>query len=258
MFGRRKIATIVAEFLGTGVITLVFLTTLRSQLALAFFIALAAGLAVSVMTFAVGRVSGGYFNPALTIGAWFSRQISTVTAIIYIAAQMLGGILAYLLFTYLVNNTLPTAKGHYNGRVLTAEVVGTAIFAFGWAASAAYQRVSAAASATIAGVSYVIGLIAASSTVGLAFLNPALALGARTWVWSTYVLGSVLGAIVGFGLYQLLFFGTEVATAEASASALAVEPAIVTKKISARKSTATKKPARSTAKPKTATSRKRR
>ena len=33
MFGRQKVATIVAEFLGTGVLTLVFLSVLRSQLA---------------------------------------------------------------------------------------------------------------------------------------------------------------------------------------------------------------------------------
>lgn len=225
MFGRQKLATIVAEFLGTGVLTLVFLSVLRSQLALGFFIALAAGLALAVMAFAVGRISGGYFNPALTLGAWTSRRLSTVTAAVYIAAQFLGAFLAYLLFTYLINNKLPASKATFNGRVLTAEVVGTAIYAFGFAAALGYQRVANGAYAVVSGVSYVVGILAASSVLGLAFLNPAIALAARTFVWGTYVLGSVIGAVVGFGLYQLLFAAAGEVVDGGSIAAAAATPA---------------------------------
>lgn len=240
MFGRKKVAVVAAEFLGTGVLTLVFLSVLRSQLAIGFFIALAAGLALAVMSFAVGKLSGGYFNPALTLGAWATRQLSTVTAVMYVVAQLLGAYLAYLLFTYLINNTLPASKSDFNAHVLVAEIVGTAIYAFVWCGALAYQRVSAAAYASMAGVSYVVGILAASSVLGLAFLNPAVALGARTWVWGTYVLGPVVGGVVGFGLYQLMFVGAGAETVASPAKA-AVAPVSSTKKSTTKKTTSRRK-----------------
>ena len=45
MFKRKRLAMLVAEFLGTGILTLVVLSVQRSQLGLAYFVAIAAGLA---------------------------------------------------------------------------------------------------------------------------------------------------------------------------------------------------------------------
>jgi aquaporin Z len=73
MFGRRKVATLVAEFLGTGALTLLILSVQRSTIGVPFFVAAAAGLVVALMMFAVGASSGGYFNPALTLGFWTAR-----------------------------------------------------------------------------------------------------------------------------------------------------------------------------------------
>ncbi len=167
MFGRRKIATLVAEFLGTGVLTLLVLSVQRSTIGVPFFVALAAGLTVALMSFALARTSGGYFNPALTIAMWTARKLPTVNTILFVGSQMLGAWGAYYLYTYFVHNSLQPVGGHFSGRILVAEAVGAGIFAFGWAA-AVYQRLSAAVSASIAGLALIVGMIAASSaSIGL-------------------------------------------------------------------------------------------
>ncbi len=121
MFGRRKVATLVAEFLGTGVLTLLILSVQRSSIGvIPFFVASAAGLTMVLMSFALGNNSGGYFNPAITIGMWTARKVSTVSAILYIAVQILGAWGAYGLYTYFVNKSLPPIGGHFTGRIMIA------------------------------------------------------------------------------------------------------------------------------------------
>src|SRR6202035_2682979 len=63
-------------------------------------IALAHGLAIGIMVTALGHISGGHFNPAVTIGFWVTRRISTFDTLAYWVAQLGGGIVAaYLLRT---------------------------------------------------------------------------------------------------------------------------------------------------------------
>ena len=57
-------------------------------------VALAFGLTVLVMAYAVGPVSGGHFNPAVTIGLIFGRRFETKDAPFYIVAQVIGAIAA--------------------------------------------------------------------------------------------------------------------------------------------------------------------
>jgi len=188
------------------------------------------------MVLTVGAVSGGYFNPALTLGLWTARRVSTARAVVYIAAQMLGAWAAYYLYTYFVKTSLQPVGGHYTGRILVAETVGTALFTFGFA-SAVYQAYTWSTRAFVAGLSLMLGTIAASSaSIGL--LNPAVALGARAWVWGTYVLGPVLGAIIGVNLYALLFAGPETVGRVATAGAAAP---VATRKTSAKRGKNSKK-----------------
>lgn len=203
MFGRRNIAALVAEFLGAGVLTLLVLSVQRSTIGVPFFVAIAAGLAVVVLSFAVAGTSGGHFNPALTFGLWTARKITSIRAALYVAVQLLGGWAAYGLYTYFINNTLAPIGGKFTERILIAEAIGAFIFTFGWSA-AMYQRFSPAVRASIAGLSLTVGIIAVSSaSIGL--LNPAVALGARAWIWGSYVAGPVIGAIIGVNLYKYLF-----------------------------------------------------
>lgn len=207
MFGRRKIAALVAEFLGTGVLTMLILTVQRSTIGVPFFVAAAAGLAILLMSFTLGDASGGYFNPAITIGLWTARKVSTLTGVLYIAMQFLGAWAAYGVYTYFVNTTLQPIGGHFTGRILVGEAIGAGIFAFGFAATV-YNKYSRPVIASFVGLSLMLGVLAASpAAIGL--LNPAVALGVRAWVWGTYVLGPVLGAIIGINLYGILYADTK-------------------------------------------------
>jgi aquaporin Z len=66
-------------------------------------IALASGLAMAIMVSALGHISGGHFNPAITIGFWVTKRIGTLDAFLYWAAQLLGGIAA----AFLLRSTIP-------------------------------------------------------------------------------------------------------------------------------------------------------
>src|SRR5256712_9202519 len=85
----------VAEFVGA--FTLIFIgagaiiSTGGTDLLL---IALAHGLAIGVMASAFAHISGGHFNPAVTLGALVGRQISLRLALLYWASQLLGSTVA--------------------------------------------------------------------------------------------------------------------------------------------------------------------
>jgi glycerol uptake facilitator-like aquaporin len=206
MFGRKKIAMLVAEFLGTGVLTLVVLAVQRSTIGIPYFVGIGAGLTVAALSLVFATVSGAHFNPAITIGMWSARKVKTLPAVMYVVSQLLGAWAAYGIYTYFVNSSLQPIGSHFTARIFVAEGVGALIFAFIWAAVAAQKL-----SATVIGAGFTLAIIiAASASVGI--VNPAVALGARAWTlwfkgsvgWA-YALGPVVGGIVGFNLYQLVY-----------------------------------------------------
>lgn len=205
MFSRRKIAALVAEFLGTAVLAFVVLTISRSQIGIPYFVAIAAGLAVMFMGVALNRDVA--LNPALTLGMWTGRRISTVKAISFIVAQLLGGMAAYALYKYFSGGHIQPLPTAYDSKVLIAEAVGTFVFAF-IAAGVAYQRQHWLVRAVSSGAGLTLGIMIAS-VASAAFLNPAVALASNAWAWTTYVLGPVLGAVIGVNLYGLLFAGND-------------------------------------------------
>jgi aquaporin Z len=199
---RRKIAMALAEFLGAAVLTTIFLTISRSNVGLPYFISLGAGLTVAAITLTLGAVSGAHFNPIVTIGLWTARRIRTLPAMAYVGMQLLGGAVAYLLYSYLANTSFQNT-GEYDSRILIAEAAGAFVFSLGWAATV-YHQMEDGKRAFVIGGAFTIGVLVASvASTGL--LNPAVALGMQSWVWGTYVLGPILGGIIGFNLYALLF-----------------------------------------------------
>jgi glycerol uptake facilitator-like aquaporin len=204
MITRQRVAVLVAEFLGTMLLALTVLVVASSQLGLSYFVAFAAGLALIFLVFAVGGISGALFNPAITIGLWTIRKITTKRALAYIVVQLLGGFAAFMLYGYLHENTVWANRAvGYDSQVLVAEVIGTAVLAFG-IATAIYRGLDGGAKAFTIGGGLILGVILAS-TASAGFLNPAVAISLQYWDPSTYVLGPVLGAIIGFNLYNLLY-----------------------------------------------------
>jgi aquaporin TIP len=64
-------------------------------------VALAHGLVIAVMVSAVGHISGGHFNPAITFGFLLTRRISVLLGLAYWVAQLAGGVLAALLLRWI-------------------------------------------------------------------------------------------------------------------------------------------------------------
>jgi len=59
-------------------------------------VSLAFGLTVLTMAYAVGHVSGGHFNPAVTVGLWAGGRFPANRILPYVVAQVLGAVLAAL------------------------------------------------------------------------------------------------------------------------------------------------------------------
>lgn len=57
-------------------------------------VALAFGLTVLTMAYAVGHISGGHFNPAVSLGLWAGGKFSTKEIVPYIISQLVGAVLA--------------------------------------------------------------------------------------------------------------------------------------------------------------------
>jgi len=91
----RKVA---AEFLGTAWLVLggcgaAVLAAGFPELGIGFVgVALAFGLTVLTMAYAIGHVSGCHLNPAVTVGLWTAGRIPGSDVVPYIAAQVIGGI----------------------------------------------------------------------------------------------------------------------------------------------------------------------
>lgn len=105
MYGRMQ--KLAAEFMGTFAIILTsvgavcaneFLRSTNAPGIGPLGTALAYGLAFGAMCIALGPISGGHFNPAVTIGFWVTRRLGTVEALAYCVAQLAAAAAAaYLL-----------------------------------------------------------------------------------------------------------------------------------------------------------------
>jgi aquaporin Z len=91
---------VVAEFFGTFWLTFggcgaAVLAAAFPALGIGFVgVAFAFGLTVLTMAYAVGHISGGHFNPAVTVGLWAAGRCSNKHVLPYIVAQVIGAIVA--------------------------------------------------------------------------------------------------------------------------------------------------------------------
>ena len=142
------IQRLVAEFAGTFILVFSVIGTAQfaSQNTGFLGVALAAGIAVLGSAYAFGHISGGHFNPAVSLGAAASGRFAWTDVLPYIAAQIVGGALATTVllgiragasgdvfagFTATSNGFGESSPlGFALPSVLLAEVVGTAIFLY--------------------------------------------------------------------------------------------------------------------------------
>jgi MIP family channel proteins len=213
------IGTFVFVFIGAGAATLVAVaggSTLE--------IAVATGLALAIMISALGHISGGHFNPAVTVGAWVTGKIDTLRAPLYIVAQLAGaaagaGLLRLCLSKKIwepsslgatIISSGAKGAGFTTPKALLLEAVMTFALVLVVFATAIDER---GTFKTIAG--FGIGLIvSADILVGGpltgASMNPARSFGPALVVWKwtdfwIYILGPLAGAVIAAEVYWFLF-----------------------------------------------------
>lgn len=104
------IGTFVLVFFGSG--SVVYASTTGATFTVTT-VGLTFGVAVMVMAYAFGRVSGGHFNPAVSVGAAISGRISWRETGLYVVAQLVGAFLGALVLFLLMQGFADfTAEGH--------------------------------------------------------------------------------------------------------------------------------------------------
>ncbi len=97
-------------------------------------VAFAFGLSVVAMVYAIGSISGGHINPAITLGVYLSGRMSGKDAGMYMVFQVIGAILGSAVLWFLAKDsgsetTLTGANGFAEGRTAAAFVAET-VFTF--------------------------------------------------------------------------------------------------------------------------------
>jgi len=182
-------------------------------------IALASGLAMAIMASALGHISGGHFNPAITIGFWVTKRVGTLEAFLYWAAQILGAIAAaFLLKTIIPEETwravaLGTPELVRDFSRLSAmvlEAVASFFLVLVVFATAVDERGSFRSIAGFGiGLTITLGILVIAPFTGAA-MNPARAFGpalaSNHWTnWGVYWIGPLAGGFLAGLLYDALY-----------------------------------------------------
>lgn len=214
-----------AEGLGTFVLVFFGCGTALTQDLVAT--ALAFGLTVVAMAYAVGHISGGHFNPAISVGAAISGRLSWINAGLYSAVQLAGAIIAAVVLGVLgslldkdFTETLAAVSNKWAEgpdlawlAALLIETIGTFVFVFVILAVTDRRRENGGIPAPL-----VIGLTLTLCHLGMigftgTSVNPARSLGpalfggwddALKYQW-VFLIAPLLGAAIAGVLYPLIF-----------------------------------------------------
>jgi len=124
-----KIEACVSEFVGTFFLVLTIGYNVLQRTALA---PISIGSMLMCMIFATGKVSGGHFNPAVTLGVFMRGKVDVVSAAAYVAVQMIGACVASSVYMHNLGGTftLGPGTGYSLGTALLAELLFTAALVF--------------------------------------------------------------------------------------------------------------------------------
>jgi aquaporin Z len=211
-----------AEFVGTFALIFVGVGSLTAARTLTD-VGLAHGLVIAVMVSSVGHISGGHFNPAVTLGFFITRRIAPLLAVVYWITQFGAAILAALLLKWVLPSAAVTtiklgvpALGQSVGvgEGLVIEAVLTFFLVWVFFATAADPRGAFKAIAGLAiGFTITFDILIAGALTGGA-MNPARAVGPMLvdgrwtdfWIW---IVGPLAGGAVAALLYELLYLRPE-------------------------------------------------
>jgi aquaporin Z len=185
-----------------GTFFLVF-TVAVSSLSRSTFTPLAAGAALMVMVYAGGHISGGHYNPAVTMAALWRRRIGLHDAAAYWTVQLVAGLLAGLIAHAVVNPGSVTTL-HPVGRAVGAVALVEFLFTFALCyvvlnVATSKDQVDNSFFGLAIGFTVLAGAFAAGGISGGAF-NPAVSLGAAAgglFAWSTLWVYIVVQALAG-------------------------------------------------------------
>lgn len=187
-------ARYVAELLGTFFLALGVGMTLVGAPVIT---PLVAALTLGVFVYTLGPVSGGHFNPAVTLGLASVGKISMKQAAFYILAQLIGGFLAMGAVYYVLGSPVVTVDTSF--RVALGEMFGAFLLMMG-VMSVVTHKVDAAATGCVIGLSLLLG-ISMAAAVSNGVLNPAVALSINS-VSLYYLVSPVVGAVLAAQLYK--------------------------------------------------------
>jgi aquaporin Z len=178
------------------------------------------GFGLLAAIFAFGHLSGAHFNPAVTIAMVIDRRTTPVEGVGYIVAQIIGAIAAAAVVLVAVDQAAVTAgitapgPGITDTGALLIEIVMSATFLA--VILAATRRAPA-----LAPVAIPLTLVAihfSSATLSGASVNPARSIGSAVvggdlnglWI---YIVGPIVGGIIGWVLWRVVDGGAEEAAA---------------------------------------------
>jgi aquaporin Z len=164
---------------------------------------LAIGAALMVMIFAGGHVSGGHFNPAVTLAVWIRGRCPTKDVVPYMVAQVAAGIVAALAATFLMGEGKPMVIQSVH-KALLAEFLFTFALAYVVLNTATAKGTANNSFYGLAiGMTVMTGAFAVGGISGGAF-NPAVAVGVSVMklfsfsnIWIYLLANFAGGAVAG-------------------------------------------------------------
>lgn len=204
---------LVAEFLGTFTLILVGAGSMMTGKLDLLGVALAHGLAIALMVAALGGISGGHFNPAVTFGFFVTKRISSLKAVKYVVSQLMGALAAALVLKGFYGSQSGSlgrveVMGVSATKAMFAEAVGTFLLTLVVFGVAVDKRGKFGAGfpigLTISLMILVFGPITGAAINPARWFGPALVSGVWTnsWVW---ILGPLIGAGLAATLYENIF-----------------------------------------------------
>jgi aquaporin Z len=199
----------VAELIGTFFLVLTIGCTVVGHGA-GPFAPLAIGSALMVMIFAGGHISGGHFNPAVTLGVWLRGKCETKDVVPYMIFQVMGAVLAALVVKYFKAGVTVATLQPATVPALLAEFLFTFALVYVVLNVATAKGTSGNSFYGLAiGFTVLVGAFSVGSISGGAF-NPAVAVGisvmklsswANIWI---YLVADFAGATVAAGAFKAL------------------------------------------------------